>query len=107
VERRGDAAIVHITGEVDLTNAAELRQVLVTICSETPSVHLIIDLSDVAFIDSTGIGVIVGAHRRVTAKGGRFTAIITTPMVHKVLQTTGLLSVWRVTASIADALADD
>ena len=106
VERRGDAAIVRVVGEVDLTNAAELRVVLVEICSETPSVHLIVDLSGVAFIDSTGIGVIVGAHRRVTAKGGRFTAVVTTPMVHKVLQTTGLLAVWRVTGSVADALED-
>ena len=106
VEHRADATIVSLCGEVDIASAPELREVLVDVLAETPATHLIVDLSGVGFIDSTGIGVIVGAHRRVTANGGRLTAVVTTNAVRRALHTTGLLGVWRVTASVEDALED-
>ncbi len=105
VEHAADAAIVHVRGEIDLVNAPALREVLIEILAAAPATHLVVDLSAVEFIDSTGIGVIVGANRRVSAGGGRFTAVVTTPVVRKALQTTGLLDVWRVTETVKDALA--
>jgi anti-sigma B factor antagonist len=106
VERLADATVIHVVGEVDLTTAPELREVLIDVLSTAPATHLIVDLSGVGFVDSTGIGVMVGAHKRVTANGGRFSAVIATPGVRKVLQTTGLLQAWRVTGSVRDALDD-
>jgi len=106
VERRADAAIVHACDQVDIANAAELREAFIDVFSERPPAHLIVDLAAVSFIDSTGIGVVVGAHRRTTAAGGRFTVVVATPHVRKVLQITGLLRAWRVVASVEDALED-
>ena len=106
VEERSNATVVRVQGEVDVVSAATLREVLIEVLSATPSTHLILDLGGVSFLDSTGIGVIVGAHKRVTANGGWFTAVVTTPMVRKVLQVTGLLREWRVTGSVEDALDD-
>lgn len=106
VDSRSNATVVHVKGELDLASAPQLRQVFVQVLADAPSTHLIVDLSGVSFIDSTGIGVIVGAHRRVTANGGWFSAVVTTPVVRKALQTTGLLRAWRVTGSIDDALED-
>jgi len=104
VERRPDATIVTVIGEVDLANAAELRTVLIDVLATTPDTHLVVDLSGVGFLDSTGIGVMVGAHKRVTTAGGRFSAVVATPVVRKVLQTTGLMRAWHVTESVEDAL---
>lgn len=106
VEEHGNATVVHVRGELDLASAPQLREVLIDVLAEKPSTHLIVDLSGVGFMDSTGIGVIVGAHQRVTANGGWFSAVVTTPGVRKALQTTGLLRAWRVTGSVEDALAD-
>jgi anti-anti-sigma factor len=106
VETRSNATVVHVKGELDLTSAPELRKAFIDVLAETPRTHLIVDLGGVEFIDSTGIGVIVGAHQRVTANGGWFSAVVTTPQVRKALQTTGLLRAWRVTGSIEDALTD-
>lgn len=106
VEERGNATVVHLQGEVDSVTAADLRDVLIQVLSTKPSTHLILDLSGVDFLDSTGIGVIVAAHKRVTAHGGWFTAVVTTPTVRKVLRVTGLLRAWRVTSSVEDALDD-
>ena len=106
VEECANASVVHVRGELDLASAPVLREVLVSVLAAAPATHLIVDLGGVEFIDSTGIGVIVGAHQRVTANGGWFTAVVTTPGVRKALQMLGLLRAWRVTGSVEDALSD-
>ncbi|MGN6474677.1 MAG: anti-sigma factor antagonist [Mycobacteriales bacterium] len=106
VEQLADATIIHVVGEIDLVNAAKLREVLIDVLASTPSTHLVVDLAGVGFIDSTGIGVIVGAHKRLTASDGRLSVVVATSAVRKVLQTTGLLKAWRVTATVKDALDD-
>jgi anti-anti-sigma factor len=106
VERRADATIVRIQGEIDIASAGEVRETFIDVLAASPTTHLVVDLSGVGFVDSTGIGVMVAAHRRVTTNGGRFTAVVTTPAVRKVLQTTGLLRAWRVTGSVEDAFDD-
>jgi anti-sigma B factor antagonist len=105
-EECGNATVVHVRGELDLASAPVVREALVRVLAASPSTHLIVDLGGVEFIDSTGIGVLVGAHQRVTANGGWFTAVVTTPAVRKALQMVGLLRAWRVTGSVEDALAD-
>jgi anti-sigma B factor antagonist len=106
VEKLANATVVHVHGEVDMASAPHLRDVFIGVLAAEPSAHLIVDLGGVEFIDSTGIGVIVAAHQRVTANGGWFTAVVPTAKVRKVLQITGLLRVWRVTGSLEDALDD-
>lgn len=106
VEERANATVVRVAGELDVVSAPELREVFVRVLGEKPAAHLVVDLSGVDFLDSTGIGVMVGAHRRVTASGGWFSVVVTTKAVRKVLQVTGLLRVWRVSGSLEDALAD-
>jgi anti-anti-sigma factor len=106
VEEVGTATVVRVRGEVDLATAPQLRGMLLEVLAARPATHLVIDLSAVTFLDSTGIGVLVGAHQRVTASGGWFSAVVSTPMVRRVLQVTGLLRAWRVTGSVDDALAD-
>jgi len=106
VEECSSATVVHVEGEIDVVSAPTLRDVLIGVLADRPATHLIVDLGGVEFIDSTGIGVLVGAHKRAIAKGGRFTAVITTPMVRKTLQIIGLLRIWRVAGSVQDALDD-
>jgi len=106
VEKRSDATVVHVRGELDISTAPMLRQVLIDVLATAPSTHLVVDLSGVEFIDSTGIGVIVGAHKRATEKGGRLTTVVTTARVRRALKMTGLLRMWRVTESVDEALAD-
>ncbi|HVU60378.1 MAG TPA: STAS domain-containing protein [Mycobacteriales bacterium] len=105
VEQLPTATVVHVYGEVDVAGAPVLREALISVLAE-PCSHLIVDLSGVDFLDSTGIGVIVAAHTRALAQNGRFSAVVTTTAVRKVLQITGLLRAWRVTGSIEDALSD-
>jgi anti-sigma B factor antagonist len=64
VERVGDAVVVRLTGELDLYNAHEVRNVLVDESARDPE-RVIIDLSGVEFIDSTALGVLIEARTKL------------------------------------------
>jgi anti-sigma B factor antagonist len=64
VERVGNAVVVRLTGELDLYNAHEVRNVLVDEAARDPE-RVIIDLSGVEFIDSTALGVLIEARTKL------------------------------------------
>ena len=64
-------SVVLVDGEVDVSNADQLRTVLDGRVEDAPT-ELVVDLSKVPYIDSTGIGVLVGAAHRAAEKNVRF-----------------------------------
>lgn len=85
------ASTVTVTGEVDVSNANELREALDAALGQT-SAGISVDLAQVAYIDSTGIGVLVGAATRSADAGVTFAVTNPQPNVRRVL---GLLGVER------------
>jgi len=84
-----DLAILTFTGEFDHANARDVRQHLTeTIAHDGP--RLVIDLTDAAFLDSTGLAVLVGGLHRAQTEGGWLRLVCTDDRVRKLLQTTGL-----------------
>ena len=70
VERHsGGAVVVHLEGELDLYNAPEVRTALLELASEQPE-RLVVDLAEVAFVDSTALGVLIEA-RATPSQAGR------------------------------------
>jgi anti-sigma B factor antagonist len=63
-EHRGGAAIIHLVGELDLYNAPEVRTALLELCAEQPE-RVVVDLGEVAFIDSTALGVLIEARTKL------------------------------------------
>ncbi|EHF02049.1 STAS domain-containing protein [Olsenella sp. oral taxon 809] len=61
--RRGETSVLSVVGEVDVSNASELRDALDRAIEEGPA-SIEVDFSEVPYIDSTGIGVLVGAAHR-------------------------------------------
>lgn len=70
IERDGAVSVVRLRGSVAVADAIELRNVLGDQLAGADS-RVLIDLTDLGFIDSAGIGVLVGAHRRATQVGAR------------------------------------
>ena len=64
IERTNGAVVVHLVGELDLYNAPEVRETLLQLCAEKPE-RLVVDLSDVDFVDSTALGVLIEARTRL------------------------------------------
>lgn len=76
------------SGELDLAASASLRAALVDACDA--GLLVVVDLADVSFVDSTALGVLVGAARRLQADGCRLTVRGASSRVHAVLAMTGL-----------------
>lgn len=86
-----DALLIKVAGEVDVSNASELRD---AIDAKLPEVagELVVDISDVPYIDSTGIGVLVGAAHRASDAGASL--VVARPQ-RNVARVLGLLGVGR------------
>jgi len=94
VEQRtvGDALVVSVSGEVDLATAEPLREALVA-AEAQPASGMVIDLQQVGFLDSTGIGELVGVHRRLRKSDRPLALVVPEGPIRKILAITGMDSV--------------
>lgn len=90
VKSWGEVAIVDIGGEIDLHSAPQLRAALLK-CTEGEKPRVLLDLSEVIFIDSTGVGALVGALKRARQNGGDVHFCGVQARVRRVFEITGLL----------------
>ena len=79
-------------GELDLSTAPQLRDELLRL-ADAGAPQVTIDLSELGFIDSTGLSVIVTAMKRLRQQGGEMALRSPTPSTRKVLEITGLTEV--------------
>jgi len=82
VEADGDVTVLHIRGELDALSCSEIRPVLDSIV-ENGSRSVMVNLSELRLIDSSGVGAIVSLYKRVRANGGdvRFVGVTAQPLV--------------------------
>jgi anti-sigma B factor antagonist len=85
--------VVKVGGEVDVSTCGELRSGLLAALSTEASQGLVVNLADVQFIDSTGVGVLVGIWRRIRADDGRLVLAAPSRQVRRTLDTAGLTQV--------------
>jgi anti-sigma B factor antagonist len=90
----GTVAVLSAEGEVDVATAPILRKQLDGL--EAQAKTIVIDLAGVSFLDSTGLGVLIGARRRLVADGVRMLVINAVPTVWRVFKITGLVEPLRV-----------
>jgi anti-sigma B factor antagonist len=102
VEAVDGAVVVRLAGELDLYNAEEIRTALVEAIATSPS-RLVIDMSEVEFVDSTALGVLIEARARVGAER----IAIAAPQLdtRRTLEVSGLDRHLRVCDTVEDALA--
>ena len=95
--------IVSVRGEVDVYSAPTLRKSLQDLMDdEHPS--LLVDLTEIAFIDSTGLGVLVAGQNRASELGGKLNLVCAQERVLKLFRITGLDEVFGIYSTRADAL---
>jgi anti-sigma B factor antagonist len=102
----GKAHVVAVTGEVDLFTAPEFKQrVMAPIAAGVDRV--IVDLTETTFIDSSSLGALIGAHRRLQQRGGRLVVACDTEAIVKTFRITGLDGVFTIVNSVQTALGED
>jgi anti-sigma B factor antagonist len=101
VENLNGAVVLHLAGELDLYNADELRSALDAALAQDPS-RIVIEMSEVEFIDSTALGVLIEARSKL----GRSTLLLAAPQLEtrRTLQVSGLDRHLPVHDSVDDAL---
>ncbi|MFA1549693.1 STAS domain-containing protein [Actinomadura chokoriensis] len=101
---QGGHAVVTATGELDLYTAPRLQAALAGLLREQVT-RIVVDLSGVEFCDSTGMNVLLSAMKRLKEQGGSLELAAPRPAVQRILQVTGLDTVFTVTkaAPVLDA----
>jgi anti-sigma B factor antagonist len=104
VRKQGAHAVLEVAGEIDVYTAPKLREKLIELVNEG-SYHLVVDLEKVDFLDSTGLGVLVGGLKRVRNHDGSLELVCTQDKILKIFRITGLTKVFPIHDSVEDAIA--
>ncbi len=95
VSQRGESTVLAVRGEVDVYTAPRLREKLVELVAQG-NYRIVVDLDGVDFLDSTGLGVLVGGLKRLRTHGGDMTLVCTHQCILKVFEITGLTKVFAI-----------
>ncbi len=106
VTERNGHAVLAVHGEVDVYTAPQFREQLIQLV-DAGQRHIVVDLEGVEFLDSTGLGVLVGGLKRVRSHDGDLAIVCTQRRILKVLEITGLTKVFDIHASVDAAVAGD
>lgn len=100
----GEHTVVEAAGELDLYTAPRLRELLLALDAEGRH-RVVVDLAGLSFIDSTGLGVLVGGLSRTREAGGDLALVCASERVLRPFQITGLTEVFAVHPTVEAALA--
>ncbi|MFL5895123.1 MAG: anti-sigma factor antagonist [Thermoleophilaceae bacterium] len=96
--------VVEASGQLDLYTAPDFKERLVY-AAERGKKHLVVDLSGLTFMDSTGLGVLVGAWKRVRPFGGSVTVVAVDERIVKLFELSGLAATFPIEPTLDSALA--
>lgn len=90
IEHIGATLVVKLAGEIDQSCAGIIRDKLDRELCLSGIQNMILDFADVVFMDSSGIGMILGRYKQINARGGKMMMIRIQPQVDRVLELSGL-----------------
>jgi anti-sigma B factor antagonist len=101
---RNGYVVVSVWGEIDVYTAPQLRERLIEL-NDQEYYRIVVDLSGVEFLDSTGLGVLVGGLKRSRGHDGDLALVCSHPRIMKVFEVTGLNKVFSIADSVEAAVA--
>jgi len=93
VRKNGEVHVIDLTGEVDAYTSARFREVMLELI-EDGGTELIVSMANVEYIDSCGLGALVGGLKRVSERNGKIVVVTNRQQVRKVFEITGLEKVF-------------
>jgi len=104
VELKQDTLVVRPSGELDLGVADYLRGALEEALNQEQVRNIVFNLAGVSFVDSSGLGVLLGRYKRVSRNGGKVFIVSPQPQVRRILDLSGLLRIMSEFPSENEAL---
>lgn len=96
--------IARVKGELDLVFAEKFRKEVDSVMEQNCSDNILLNLENVKFIDSSGLGVILGRYKKISLRGGKMIIVSAPPQVKKILELSGILKISESYDSETDAL---
>jgi anti-sigma B factor antagonist len=96
--------VIDVQGEIDIYTAPRLRELLIDLVSKN-NYQLVVNMDKVEFLDSTGLGVLVGGLKRVRAHDGSLDLVCTQERILKIFRITGLTKVFAIHQTVNQAIA--
>jgi stage II sporulation protein AA (anti-sigma F factor antagonist) len=100
---KGKLLVVGMRGELDHHSAESVRMKLDNKIEELGMVNLIMDFSGVNFMDSSGIGVVIGRYRKISEYGGKLSIVNLKPEVKKIFEIGGLFKIIKEYKNVEEA----
>jgi anti-sigma B factor antagonist len=101
-----DCAVLRVTGEVDVYTAPQVRERVIKLAADGVR-HVIADLREVSFLDSTGLGALVGSLKRLREQDGSLRLVASQGRITQLLRLTQLDTVFAVHQSVPEAITGD
>ncbi len=89
-EERGNAFLIHVCGEIDHHGAVSVRTGIDDVLAAQRPENVYLELSGVSFMDSSGLGLIMGRYAMVKRYGGRMAVLDPSPAVEKMIRIAGM-----------------
>lgn len=102
--QKGSTLLINIQGELDHHSAEYLRRKIDGEMMKSSTKYIILDLSGVSFMDSSGIGVIIGRYKNITKLNGKLAVINAGTHIRKIFEMSGLLRLIPLYDNIDDAM---
>jgi anti-sigma B factor antagonist len=102
----GDCAVLVITGEMDVHTSPKFRKQVVDLAANG-TIHIIADLRGLDFLDSTGLGALVGGLKRLRLRQGSLMIVTSAGRILKLFQITGLTHAFALHSCVLDAISAD
>ena len=96
--------IVTVTGDIDQHNASSIREQIDVKISHENIAKVIFDFTHLDFMDSSGIGIIIGRYKLMSAIGGRVCIVPSKPTVIKLLELSGIRRIATICDSLTEAM---
>jgi stage II sporulation protein AA (anti-sigma F factor antagonist) len=102
----GNILICRVKGELDHHTAEEFRTFVDYNMENNPVKHLLLDLTHLSFMDSSGIGALIGRYKKVSSTGGRVMVANENKQVSRVFEISGIYEIIKSYSSISKAIND-
>ncbi len=104
IETVGRTLVAHIDGDLDHHSTSLVRRELDRVLKRSGVKNLVLDFSELEFMDSSGIGVIIGRYKIVSAIGGTVAVVASKQLVNRIITASGLRKIMGVYKSVPAAL---
>ena len=103
-EEQNNAIVAYLNGELDHHSAEYIRVKIDYYIDTSTSKNLVFDFKNVSFMDSSGIGIIMGRHKKISAKNGQVFLVNLNMTIKKIIELSGVSKVVKVYSDLTEVL---